>query len=91
MVLKPSNVIDLPHKCWKRHRTDDRRVRAGGSIKGQAKGLTFYADRPRTRISLSIAQRGLTGNLLNSELLSIAQRGLTGNFIEIGIAAGMFL
>jgi hypothetical protein len=49
--------LNLPHKCWKRHRTEKRRVRAGVSIKGQAKGLTFYADRPRTSISLSIAQR----------------------------------
>jgi hypothetical protein len=44
-------------------------VRAGGDKKGQAKGLSFFVDRPRTSVSLSIAQRGLTGNLLNCEFL----------------------
>jgi 4-azaleucine resistance transporter AzlC len=57
-------------------------VRAGGDKIGQAKGLSYFVDRPRTRISLSIAQRDLVDNVLNSELLSIAQRDLPGNVLN---------
>jgi hypothetical protein len=53
--------LKLPNKCWNRHRPEKRRVRAGVSKKGQAEGLTFFADRPRTSIYLSIAQRRFDG------------------------------
>jgi hypothetical protein len=42
----------------------NKRVRAGGDKKGQAEGLTFFVARPRTSISLSIAQRELTGKFI---------------------------
>jgi hypothetical protein len=61
-------------------------VRAGVSKKGQAEGLTFFADRPRTRISLSIAQRGLTGNFIEIGIAEHRAAGVAGQFIEIGIA-----
>jgi hypothetical protein len=68
LVYKPSHFPkNSPTSAVKRHRTDDRRVRAGVSIKGQAKGLTFYADRPRTSVSLSIAQRGFDGQFFVNE------------------------
>jgi hypothetical protein len=70
LVLKPSQFSkNCPTSAVKRHTPEKHRVRAGGDNKGQTKGLSFVVDRPRTSISLSIAQRELTGNLLNCELL----------------------
>jgi hypothetical protein len=72
-VYKPFTIsLKLPNKCCKPPYPEKHRVRAGVSIKGQAKGLSFYADRPRTSVSLSIAQRRFDGQFIE---LRIAKPG----------------
>jgi hypothetical protein len=44
-------------------------VRAGGDNKGQAEGLSFVVDRPRTSVSLSIAQRGFDGQFIELRIV----------------------
>jgi hypothetical protein len=63
LVPKPSLFLEPAPQVLEPRYPEKHRVRAGGSIKGQAEGLTFYAARPRTSVSLSIAQRDLMDNL----------------------------
>jgi hypothetical protein len=55
-------------------------VRAGVSKKGQAEGLTFFADRPRTSVSLSIAQRDLPGKFIEFGMAEHRAAGIVGQF-----------
>jgi DNA polymerase len=84
MVLKPSLFVETAPQLLEAPYPEKPRVRAGVSIKGQAEGLTFYADRPRTSVSLSIAQREFVDNLLNLELLALCAKMMVS-----GIVGGM--
>jgi hypothetical protein len=68
MVLKPYHFIEPAPQLLEPPYPEKQRVHAGGSIKGQAKGLSFYAARPRISISLSIAQRGLIYNFMKMRI-----------------------
>jgi hypothetical protein len=55
-------------------------VRAGVSKKGQAEGLTFFADRPRTSVSLSITQRDLLDKFIEFGIAEHSAAGIVGQF-----------